>query len=91
MKCLLEYSSFDFKMAGNTRKFNENVIWKEIPPGTDQKELTRLFENGEITDIDTPNSIRLKYASYFMKYSPRVFAVHFRKTKAKCGLMCKYN
>lgn len=66
---------------------NTNPIknWKESPPGAEQKELNRMFQNKLINESDTPNDIRLKN-SLFMEFSPRVFAVHFRKTKAKVGL-----
>lgn len=62
--------------------------WRESPPCEQQKFLERLFASGEITDIDTPNVIKQKYP-IFHEFSSRVFAVHFRKLKAKYGGMCK--
>lgn len=59
--------------------------WKESPPGPAQRELNQLFQNGLVKAADTPNMIRLKYP-IFMQYTPRIFAAHFRKTKAKLGL-----
>ncbi len=64
-----------------------NRMWKENPPGLEQKELERLFSDGDISETDSPNSIRLKYPM-FREFSTNVFATHFRKTKAKLGLMC---
>ncbi|KAJ6639428.1 hypothetical protein Bhyg_03072 [Pseudolycoriella hygida] len=58
--------------------------WKESPPGPEQTELERMFENGLIAASDTPNNIR-KANPMFMAFSARVFGVHFRKTRAKFG------
>lgn len=66
-----------------------NKIWRENPPGPEQKELDRLFSNGLISEIDNANDVRLKHP-IFREFSVRVFACHFRKTKAKHGLMCKF-
>lgn len=61
------------------------AVWKETPPGPEQKELERLFKNNLIEPKATPNTVRMNN-TMFMEFSPRVFAVHFRKTKAKYGL-----
>lgn len=69
--------------------YGTNLLWKSNPPGPEQMELNRLFENGEIGDSDTANIVRLSYPM-FRGYSSRVFGLHFRKTKAKYGKMRKY-
>lgn len=58
--------------------------WKESPPGPEQKELERLFQNKIIDVSDTPNKIRLTNPM-FMQFNARTFATHYRKTKAKYG------
>lgn len=58
--------------------------WKETPPGPQQKELDRLFKTKVIDESDTPNKVRLSNP-LFMEFSTRVFAAHFRKSKAKHG------
>lgn len=69
--------------------FTPYKIWKESPPGPEQKELERLFSNNQINVMDSPNDIRLKYP-IFKDFSEKVFLVHFRKTKSKMGLNRKY-
>lgn len=64
------------------------LIWKENPPGAAQKELENMFLNKMIDENDTPASVRTKNP-IFLKFSTRIFALHFRKTKAKLGLMGK--
>lgn len=59
--------------------------WKVIPPGLEQKLLESLFRNNEISDQDTPNTVRHKYPQ-FKKFSTKVFGSHFRQTKAKMEL-----
>lgn len=59
--------------------------WKEKPPGPEQLELERLFSSKEINPKDTPDTVR-RTNELFMKFTPTVFAAHFRKTKAKYGL-----
>lgn len=86
--------SFNHKNKIKTTKSSavvgQNLLWKSAPPGPEQLELNRLFASGEITDTDTANSVRLTYPM-FRGFSARVFGLHFRKTKAKYGKMCKYN
>lgn len=64
------------------------LIWKENPPGAAQKELERMFLNKTIAFNETPANVRMKNP-HFQKFSNRIFALHFRKTKAKMGLMGK--
>lgn len=66
----------------------QKLMWKESPPGPEQIELDRLFADGEIDDLHTPNNVRLANP-IFLDFTPRVFGLHFRKTKAKFGLMRK--
>lgn len=72
--------------------FNSNFsiqkLWKESPPGPEQKELERLFANNLISVMDSPNQIMLKHP-IFKGFTERVFLTHFKKTKAKMGLNCK--
>lgn len=68
---------------------NDDVIsptkqWKENPPGAEQKALENMFKNGEITELDTPNSIRMKHPM-FQNFTAKIFGVHFRKIRAKHG------
>lgn len=87
---IFEINMDDYKRK-NVQLFKDNkIFWRESPPGPEQIELEKLFQSGLITDIDTPKSIRDLY-SIFQKYSLRVFGTHFRKTKAKLGLIRKYN
>lgn len=62
-----------------------NKVWKVNPPGPEQKGLNRLFEKGLLGSTDTPAKIRLRN-QLFTAFPPRTFALHFRQTKAKCGL-----
>lgn len=64
--------------------FLGNKIWKERPPGPEQILLEEMFENGSITAAATAESVR-QSSNLFKMFSPKVFAVHFRKTKAKLG------
>lgn len=78
-----------------SRNKNKNDIeptprWKEFPPGPEQKELNKLFEEGAIGDHEMPNQVREKHA-LFKRFSARIFGIYFRKTKAKFGLMCKFS
>lgn len=52
--------------------------WKESPPGPEQKELDRLFENDMIDPSKNPNEIR-QSNPLFMGFSARIFGVHYRK------------
>lgn len=73
------------KIKENSNEVSKNIVnklWRETPPGPEQKELNRLFATGIITDDDTPNMIRQKF-TIFKDITPRVFGVHFRKTKEK--------
>lgn len=58
--------------------------WQENPPGPEQIELEDKFNQGLIEDWETPESIRDK-SETFKTFSERVFATHFRKTKARLG------
>lgn len=58
--------------------------WRESPAGPQQKELDRLFRTKAIDESDSPNKVR-QSNPLFMAFSARVFASHFRKTKAKHG------
>lgn len=60
-------------------------IWKENPPGPEQKELERLFRKGIIDSTDTPAKIRVRH-QLFAGFPPKTFALHFRTTKARIGL-----
>lgn len=57
-------------------------IWKTRPPGEEQLELNRLFEVGKIDRSMTADVARNKWP-IFQRVTPRVFATHFRTTKAK--------
>lgn len=59
-------------------------VWKATGP--EQMALDHLFESGRISEIDSPAIIR-KMNPLFEQFSPKIFAVHFRKTKAKLGGM----
>ncbi|XP_037032075.1 uncharacterized protein LOC119071302 [Bradysia coprophila] len=59
-------------------------IWKTKPPGEEQRELNRLFEEGKISESMTADFVREKW-HIFQSVSPKVFATHFRTTKAKFG------
>lgn len=64
-------------------------IWRTKPnPCEAQLELNHLFENGEIDRTMTPETIRARYP-LFQSYSAKVFASHFRSTKAIYGLSSK--
>lgn len=75
------------KRTINNSSAPENVtkMWKVSPPGPEQKELNRLFEEKTIDPWDTPNKIRLRFPM-FQAFQTKTFALHFRKTKAKYGL-----
>lgn len=60
-------------------------VWKEKPPGVEQVELERMFMNNEINFNSSPDGVQKK-VPLFQEFSDRVFAAHFRKTKAKLGL-----
>ena len=60
-------------------------IWKEKPPGPEQRELQRMFDCKEINASATPDSVR-KSTPMFQQFSGKVFAAHFRKLKAKYGM-----
>lgn len=57
-------------------------FWTESGP--EQKELDRLFETKSIDESSLPNKVRQSNTK-FMAFSAKVFAAHFRKTKAKHG------
>lgn len=59
-------------------------LWKERPPGPEQLLLEEMFGNGSITSAATPESVRHS-SDMFKQFSSKVFAVHFRKTKARFG------
>lgn len=59
-----------------------NFLWRSNPPGPEQIELNRLFQDGDILDTDTANSVRITYPM-FRDFSQRVFTYHFKKTKEK--------
>lgn len=61
-----------------------NLMWKERPPGAEQLLLEEMFENGSILSSATPEAVR-QSSDIFKQFSSRVFAAHFRKTKAKMG------
>lgn len=61
------------------------LVWKEKPPGPEQRELERMFANKEIDATTNPDSVR-KSNEVFQKFSSNVFSSHFRSTKAKLGL-----
>lgn len=76
-----------------------NKIWKANPPGPEQLLLDEMFENGSISAFATAESVR-KSSDMFKEFTPKVFAAHFRKTKARLGefgmvstfhLMVSYN
>lgn len=56
-------------------------VWKERPPGPEQLLLNEMFEDGLIA---TPEAVRTS-KEMFQDFTPRVFASHFRKTKARYG------
>lgn len=57
-------------------------VWKERPPGPEQLLLNEMFETGCISGIVTAEAVR-KSRGMFNDFSPQVFAVHFRKTRAR--------
>lgn len=63
-------------------------IWKTKPPGEEQLELNRLFEVGKISQTMTADFVRKKWP-IFRRVTPKVFAAHFRMTKAKYEWKCK--
>ncbi|KAG4075390.1 hypothetical protein HA402_007967 [Bradysia odoriphaga] len=60
-------------------------MWKVNPPGPEQKELNRMFQQGLISISDTPAKVRSRYPM-FNSFAPKTFALHFRTTKARYGL-----
>lgn len=62
-----------------------NKMWKANPPGPEQRELNRMFQQGIIGVSDTPAKIRSRNPM-FSSYPARTFALHFRTTKARYGL-----
>lgn len=64
---------------------NPSVMWKERPPGPEQKQLEKMFAAKEIDPSATPDSVR-KSNPMFENFTASVFASHFRKTKSKLGL-----
>lgn len=76
-------------MSKKKLKVNEDFValkqWKESPPGPEQLELERMFENNIIDETHTSDSVR-KMNTLFMAFSPKIFSTHYRKTKAKLGL-----
>lgn len=60
-------------------------VWKQKPPGPEQKELERMFNSKEIDAFTNPDSVR-KSKEIFENFSAPVFGSHFRATKAKLGL-----
>lgn len=70
----------EMKMASNAV-----VMWRERPPGPEQRELDRILSCKEFDISATPDSVR-KTNEMFQKFSAPVFAAHFRKTKAKLGM-----
>lgn len=61
-----------------------NKIWKLKPPGPEQLLLDEMFENESITAGATPESVR-QSSELFKQFTPRVFAAHYRKAKARLG------
>lgn len=61
-----------------------NKVWKEKPPGPEQLLLEEMFGNGSITTYATAENVRLT-SDMFKDFSPRIFAAHFRKTRARMG------
>lgn len=59
-----------------------NKIWRE--KGPEQLQLEEMFTNGSITERATAESVRLS-CEMFKDFTPKVFAAHFRKTKARFG------
>lgn len=59
-------------------------VWKEKPPGPEQLLLNEMFEDGSISPTAIPESVR-KSNKIFENFTPKVFAAHFRKTKARYG------
>lgn len=70
-------------------RMSPSLLWKSTPPGPEQLELNRLFESGEISAKDSAMKVRLSYP-IFRGFSPRVFGLHFRKTKALYGAQSKF-
>lgn len=66
------------------------IQWRERPAGPEQLLLESMFEDGTIDVYCTPESVR-NMRMEFREFSPRVFASHFRKTKAKFGGFGKMN
>lgn len=60
-------------------------MWKEKPPGPEQKELERLMKHKDFDASISADNMR-KSNAMFQKVSSQVFASHFRTTKAKLGL-----
>lgn len=60
-------------------------VWKEKPPGPEQRELQRMFDCKEINASATLDNVR-KSTPMFQQFSGKVFAAHFRKVKAKYGM-----
>lgn len=59
--------------------------WKERPPDPEQLILEDMFENGMIDQYATAESVR-NMRTEFKEFSSRVFASHYRKTKARFGV-----
>lgn len=67
-----------------------NIVWKERPPGAEQLLLEDMFENGSITDGATAEAVR-QSSDVFKRFTSKVSAAHFRKTKAKMGEFGKFS
>ncbi|KAJ6647899.1 hypothetical protein Bhyg_03123, partial [Pseudolycoriella hygida] len=63
-------------MAAKSRNWSER--------DAEQRELEKMFEDGHIDGSEPPNQIRLGSPT-LMAFSNRVFAAHYRRTKAKYG------
>lgn len=65
------------KRVGNSEvAFVATKLWKETPPGPEQKELNRMFETNMIDRSQTPNPIRLS--------NPLFMAFNFHQMFLEC-------
>lgn len=64
--------------------------WKESPPGPEQIELTRMFQDKKIPFNAKPADI-YNLRESFKLYPLHIFTQHFHSTKRQFGLNCKQN
>lgn len=60
-------------------------LWRERPPGSEQKELERMFLDNEINYFSAIEDVQ-RTNPMFMEFSEKIFSAHFRRTRAFLGL-----